>query len=104
MPAEMMYVEKPIMPMERTISSWAAVDWRDEMSQEELMAARIRQLERRTEDVELARAKLHVVRERNKGKFNQMHRVRPKKIKERDWVLIYDSSLDNQHKATRKFV
>ena len=41
MPAELMYRQKPIMPMERTISSWAAVDWRDEMSREELLAAQI---------------------------------------------------------------
>ena len=36
--AELMYGQKPIMSMERTISSWAAVDWRDEMSHEELLA------------------------------------------------------------------
>ena len=42
MPIEVMYGHKLIMPMERTISSWAAVDWKDEMSREELLAARIR--------------------------------------------------------------
>ena len=26
-----------------------------------------------------------------------------KKIEEGDWVLVYDSNLDNQHKAARKF-
>ena len=52
MPAELMYGQRPIMPTERTISSWAAVDWKDEMSREELLAARIRQLEWRPEDVE----------------------------------------------------
>ena len=36
--AELMYGQKPIMLMEQTISSWAAVDWRDEMSHEELLA------------------------------------------------------------------
>ena len=55
MPAEFMYGQKPIMPMERSISSWATVGWRDEMSREELLAARIRQLERRPEDVEKPR-------------------------------------------------
>jgi hypothetical protein len=40
---------------------------------------------------------------RNKGRFDRTHRLRPKKIEEGDWVLVYDSSLDNQHKATRKF-
>ena len=77
MPVELMYGHKPIMPMERTIVSWAAVDWRGEMSWEELLAARIRQLERRPEDVERAKAKLHAERARNKEQFDRTHRLRP---------------------------
>ena len=92
-----MYGHKPIMPMERTISSWAAVDWRDEMSREEMLAARIRQLERKSEDVERAKEKLHAARARNKRRFDWTHRLRPKKVEEGDWVLVYDSNLDNQH-------
>ena len=67
------------------------------------MAARIRQLERRPEDVERAAEKLWMARIRNKARFDRTHRLRPKKIEEGDWVLVYDSSLDNQHRATRKF-
>ena len=93
MPAELMFGQKPIMPMERTISSWATVTWRDEMSREELLAARIRQLERRPEDMEQAAEKLRVARTRNKARFDRTHRLRPKKIEEGDWVLVYDSSL-----------
>mgnify|MGYP000692221976 CR=1 FL=1 len=103
MPAELMYGQKPIMPMERTVSSWATVDWRDEMNREELLAARIQQLERRLEDVERAAEKLRAARVKNKERFDRTHRLRPKKIEEGDWVLVYDSSLDNQYKATRKF-
>jgi hypothetical protein len=103
MQTELMYERKPIMPTERTISLWAAMDWKDEMSREELLAARIRQLERRPEDVERAAEKLRSARMRNKERFDWTHRLRPKKIEEGDWVLVYDSSLDNQHKATRKF-
>jgi hypothetical protein len=102
-PVELMYGQKPIMPTERTILSWAALDWRDEMSREELLAARIRQLERRPEDVERAAEKLRTARIRNKERFNRTNRLRPKKIEKGDWVLVYDSSLDNQHEATRKF-
>ena len=42
-------------------------------------------------------------RKKNKGRFDRTHRLRPKKIEEGDWVLVYDNSLDNQHKTTRKF-
>ena len=103
MPAELMYRKKPIMPTERMISSWATVDWKDEMSWEELLASRIRQLERRPEDVERAAEKLQAARVKNKGRFDWTHRLRPKKIKEGDWVLVYDNNLDNQHRAMRKF-
>ena len=44
-----------------------------------------------------------MARIRNKGRFDRTHRLRPKKIEEGDWVLVYDCSLDNQHRATRKF-
>ena len=100
MPVELMYRQKPIMLMEWTISSWAAVYWRDEMSREELLAVRIRQPEQRPEDVEQAKTKLHAARARNKGQFDWTHRLRPKKIEEGNWVLVYDNNLDNQHKAT----
>jgi hypothetical protein len=103
MPAELMYEQKPIMPTEQTITSWAAMNWNDEMSQEELLAARIRQLQRRPEDVERAAERLRAARVRNKERFNRTHWLRPKKIEDGDWVLVYDSSLDHQHKATRKF-
>ena len=36
---------------------------------------------------------------KNKIKFDKTHRLRPKKIEEGDWVLVYE----NQHKKTRKF-
>ena len=32
MSAELMYGQKPIMPVERTVSSWATIDWKAEMS------------------------------------------------------------------------
>ena len=54
MPTELMYGQKPIMLVERTIASWMAFDWANEMSREELLVAHIRQLERRPEDVERA--------------------------------------------------
>ena len=73
MPTELMFGQKPIMPMERTISSWATVDWRDEMRREQLLAPRIQQLERRVEDMERVATKLRAARVKNKGQFDQTH-------------------------------
>ena len=82
MPAELMYGQKPIMPVERTIASWMAIDWSNEMSREELLIARIRKLERRPDDVERATARVKEARIRNKPRFDRTHRLRPRKIEE----------------------
>ena len=103
MPAELMYGQKPVMPIEDTIASWVAMPWENEMSREELLATRIRQLERRPEDLELAKERLEAARLHNKARFDKTHRLRPRKIEEGDWVIVYDSSLDNQHSSMRKF-
>ena len=41
--------------------------------------------------------------EKNKVVFDKTHRLRPKKVEEGDWVLLYDSSLDHQHSSLRNF-
>ena len=68
-----------------------------------ILVARIRQLERRPEDLKHAQKLMEVARVKNKIRFDKTHRLHPKKIEEGDWVLVYDNSLDNQHKMTRKF-
>ena len=75
---ELMYWQKPIMPVEWTISSWVAIDWKDEMSREELLAAQ------RPEDMELAKVMLLAAKKRNKGQFDRTDRLRLRKIKEGD--------------------
>ena len=103
MPAELMLGQKPIMPTEEDLITWATLPWEDEMSREDLLSVRIRQLERRPEDVSAAAERLRYARERNKAHFDKTHRLRPKKVEEGDWVLVYDSSLDHQHSSLRKF-
>jgi hypothetical protein len=40
---------------------------------------------------------------KSKEYFDKSHRLRPQKIEEGNWVLVYDSSLDHQHSSLRKF-
>jgi hypothetical protein len=54
------------MPVEQSIVSWMALPWQHEISREDLLALRIRQLEQRTEDIEVARARLKDARLENK--------------------------------------
>ena len=103
MPAELMYGQKPVMPVEEVVPTWNVLSWEEGLNREDLLALRIRQLERRLEDVELAKARLKDARLKNKERFDKRHRLRPKPIEEGDWVLMYDSSLDNQFTVQRKF-
>jgi hypothetical protein len=68
-----------------------------------LLELRIQQLERLPEDIEMALERLKVARLNNKERFDKTHRLRMKKIEEGDWVLVFDSSLENQHSTVRKF-
>ena len=104
MPVELMLGQKPLMPIEESIPSWLFLSWEDDIDRERLLELRIRQLERLPEDHQIAMEKLKAARLGNKEKFDKTHRLRPKSIKEGDWVLVYDSSLENQHSTLRKFV
>ena len=73
MPMGLMYGQKPVMPIVKTIASWVAIPWENEMSREELLAARIRQLERRPEDLEKVRKMIEAARLKNKIRFNKTH-------------------------------
>ena len=73
------------------------------MSREELLEIRIRQLEGRPEDIVEATRRQQEARFRNKSRFIMKHRLRPRKIEEGDWVIVYDSSLDHQHTTIQKF-
>ena len=92
------------MPIEQSVTLWTVLPWQEEMSQEDLLATRIQQLERRPKDIELAIERLCEARLRNEENFDKKHRLRLRKIEEGDWVLVYDSSFDNQHRTTRKFL
>jgi hypothetical protein len=103
MPYELMLGQKPLMPVESIISTWVTLPWEDHLSREELLALRMRQLERRSEDLEDAVHKLREARLKNKEYFDKTYRLRPTPIHEGDWVLVHDSSLDHQHSTIRKF-
>ena len=103
MPAELMIGQIPVMPVESSIMTWSVLPWKEGMSREELLEVRIRQLERRPKDVEEAVQRQRGARLRSKQRFDRNHRLRPRKLDEGDWVIVYDNSLDHQHSSVRKF-
>jgi hypothetical protein len=103
MPTELMYGQKPVMPIEEVVPTWTVLPWEDGLSREKLLALRIQQLERRPGDIETTIERLKEAREKNKDRFDRKHRLHSQPIQYGDWVLVYDSSLDNQHSSVRKF-
>ncbi|KAL3678944.1 hypothetical protein R1sor_021900 [Riccia sorocarpa] len=95
--------QKSIMPTEEAIPTWVSLPWEDGLDRESLLALRVRHLERREEDLADAQRKLKEARLKNKVYFDKTHRLRPKPIQPGDWVLVYDSTLENQHSTVRKF-
>jgi hypothetical protein len=89
MPVELMYGQKPVMPTECTIESWAALEY---------TATGTEARGRGAGDGEATNGP-----DTEQGTVRSDPPIRPKKIEEGDWVLVYDSNLDNQHKSTRKF-
>ena len=53
-PSKLILGQKPIMPIEQLVFSWISLPWADEMNREDLLALRIRHLERSDEDVQIA--------------------------------------------------
>ena len=75
MPLELILGQKPIMPVEQSVFSWVSLPWVDEMSREDFLALRIRQLERRDEDVQIATERMKQCRLWNKERFDKTHRL-----------------------------
>lgn len=103
MPIELMLGQKPIMPVEENVPTWMFLAWEDEITRERLLELRIHQLEQLPEDRKMAQEKLKAARLSNKERFDKTHRLRIHPIQEGDWVLVFDSSLEHQHSAKRKF-
>ena len=69
--AKLMLRQKTIMPVEQMVTSSMAIDWADEMSPKELLAARLRKLKRTPEDVEQENVRVKEAHAKNKKQFDQ---------------------------------
>ncbi|KAH7428351.1 hypothetical protein KP509_10G088200 [Ceratopteris richardii] len=94
MPAELMYCQKPIFPIQSQIISWTTLPWNNEMTREDLISVRIMQLNIGNKMIEEAVQKIKNSRLKNKIYFDKKHRLRP----------FYDSTFDTQYDARRKLI
>lgn len=96
-PYEMVYASKPALPIDNAFDTWIGLGWKKEMTTEELLDLRLKQLERAPELREqaaeaMAKARLDSVRYLDS---KEAHKVRPA-LDVGDLVLVRHSAIDKQ--------
>jgi len=102
-PAELITGQLPLMPIEESIISWRTIDWKDQISTEELLLHRMRHFDQTPTKIEEAIQEVKMKRLANKVRFDKIHRLRPKPIYEGDWVLITEGNIGQDHATIKKF-
>ena len=104
-PYRLAFGQECLLPVDLAEETWGVLDWkaveRAENGRAELLALRVRQLERREEDLETAAANQRKSREANKAYFDAHHHRRPDQlhttISSGDYVLLHDTRLERSH-------
>ena len=97
---ELLYGRECLLPVELMIESWQTVDWEGIKSREDLILARMQQLDHRRVTETIAAISLRNSRKANKVYFDLHKRLRPdsQRLCAGDLVLVYDSTLQkNRH-------
>jgi len=103
-PSELVSGHLPLMPLEENVYSWRTIDWKDQVSHEDLLVRRMEHFQSTPEKIAIAVERMKQAREKNKVRFDKTHRLRPVAIKEGDWVLIAEGGLGQQHSTKAKFI
>jgi len=93
----LLYGRDCLLPIEFELSSWATVDWDNVRTPEELLQARMRQLDQQA--LEEARAAEQQRRSRFAGKeyFDAQRRIRTTPLEIGDMVLLHNSAIEKSH-------
>ncbi|GBG77846.1 hypothetical protein CBR_g25777 [Chara braunii] len=84
-----------LLPIEFHVDSWTTVDWAEEISREELLAARTRQIAYGLEENLMTAAdRLAVKRDKGKERWDKNDRIRKERVSVGDMVLLYDAALE----------
>jgi len=93
-PYEVEYADRPILPIELEIPTWAIMNWKAVKTRDDLIATRARVLERRSEDLAETAAFLRRMLEANKGDFDSTKNVRPERLEPGQLVLLRNQKAD----------
>lgn len=84
-----------MLPVELMIDTWTTVDWEGIKSREDLILARMQQLEQRSLWRNLAQINLRNSRKANKTYYDNIKRIRPasQQLQDGDLVLMVDGNM-----------
>jgi hypothetical protein len=101
---EILYGRDCLLPVELDLESWSMIDWEAVQTREDLLMARMRQLDQRTLTEAEAARNLRNSRQDNKVYFDQHRRLRPEhqKLRVSDLVLLHDTRYDKDRARARK--
>jgi hypothetical protein len=91
-PFELVYGRDCLLPVDLDVMSWRVIDWEDVRDREQLLGARIRQLDERVIAETRAAAELEASRRTNKSYFDNAKRLRPEhqRLSVGDLVLLHN--------------
>jgi len=89
-----MYGQECVLPVEMSEASWSTVNWLQVRTREDLLIARMTQLDERVLDEGHASERLERARRDNKEYFDRTRRLRSKRLEVGDLVLVHDTRID----------
>jgi hypothetical protein len=92
---ELVYGRDCILPVELSVTSWSLVDWDAVKDREDLILARMQQLDEQTLELSQAVENLRNSRKANKAYFDQTRTLRPdndQQLRGGDLVLVHNSA------------
>lgn len=90
----LMYGQECVLPVEMSEASWSTVNWFQVRTREDLIIARMTQLDERVLDEGHASERLERARRDNKEYFDRTRRLRSKRLEVGDLVLVHDTRID----------
>lgn len=103
-PYEVEYAQRPVLPIELDIPTWAVMNWEKVTTTADLIAVRARMLERRDEDIAEVAAYLRRMREANKDDFDARHRTRKDRLEKGQMVLLRNKKTEVDMSRSQKLL
>jgi len=96
-PYRMLFGQEAVLPIELDVPTWQTLPWNTVRTRADLLAMRARQIERRNQDIEEARAHLQRMRIQGKEYYDRMKRLVKETPKVGDLVLLHDTEREKSY-------